>query len=215
MTAKRRFSYGFATAGHPGYAHVANVAAGVLASVCRHFQSASWYPLRVELNIPRPRNIGPFEDMFQCPVIFDAPVITIVFSRSSLDAHRPVRRTTPVVTIADVARDRCGEAPRDTLGVIFEHIRLQVRSGSISIDSTARAMDTSIRTLQRELNREGRDFRTLVNMVRAKRADELLRYSNGSITRIATELGYSTPANFSRAFRNATGVNPSALRAAG
>ena len=35
-----------------------------------------------------------------------------------------------------------------------------------------------------------------------------------SITRIAAELGYSTPANFSRAFRNATGLNPSALRAA-
>jgi len=210
-----RFSYGFAMAGHSGYIHVANVAAGVLASACRYFQSASWSPLRVELNIPRPRNISPFEDMFQCPVIFDAPTITIVFGRDDLNARGPVRRTTPVVTIADVARDRCGEAPRDTLGVISEHIRLQVRSGAVSIDRTARAMDTSIRTLQRELNREGTEFRTLVNIVRAKRADELLRYSNVSITSIAAELGYSSPANFSRAFRNATGVNPSALRAAG
>jgi len=76
-------------------------------------------------------------------------------------------------------------------------------------------MDTSMRTLQRELNREGTDFRTLVNAVRAGRAEELLRHRDLSITRIATELGYSTPANFSRAFRKTKGLSPSALRAAG
>ena len=209
-----RFSYGFAMAGTPGYHHVANVAAGVLTSACRHFLSGSWRPLRVELDIPRPRHTAPFEDMFQCPVIFDAPAVTIVFDRDNLDACGPVRASMPVVTIADVARDRRGVAPRNTLGVILEHIRVQVRSGSISIDSTARAMDTSIRTLQRELNREGTEFRTLVNAARAGRADELLRHTNVSITRIAAELGYSTPANFSRAFRKTTGLNPGALRAA-
>ncbi|MEQ1944413.1 AraC family transcriptional regulator [Mesorhizobium sp. VNQ89] len=210
-----RYSYGFALAGDAGYAHVANVAAGALTSVCRHFLSDSWRPLRIELDIARPRRTAPFEDMFQCPVIFDAPTMTIVFSRDRLAARGPVRSAAPTVTIADVARDRRGVAPLDTLGVILEHIRLQVRSGSISIDNTARAMDTSIRTLQRELNREGTEFRTLVNMARAKRADELLRHSDVSITSIAAELGYSSPANFSRAFRNATGVNPSALRGAG
>jgi len=210
-----RFSYGFALAGRPGYGHVANVAAGVLVSACRHFHSASWRPLRVELNTSRPRNVSAFEDMFQCPVTFHAPTITIVLARQSLLARAPVAAAGPVITLVDVARDRRGVAPRDALGVIREHIRLQVCGGSVSIDSTARAMDTSIRTLQRELNREGTDFRTLVNGARASRAEDLLRHSDASITRIAAELGYSTPANFSRAFRQATGVNPSALRAAG
>jgi AraC-like DNA-binding protein len=209
-----RFSYGFALAGRAGYHHVANVAAGALASVCRHFLSGNWRPLRIELDIPRPRHTAPFEDMFHCPVVFNAPTMTVVFDRDCLDACGPARAATPVISIADVARDRRGAAPRDTLGVISEHIRLQVRGGSISIDRTARAMDTSIRSLQRKLNREGTDFRTLVNAARAGRADELLRHTDVSITRIAAELGYSTPANFSRAFRNATGLNPSALRAA-
>ena len=209
-----RFSYGFALADHPGYGHVANVAAGALASVCRHYLSDKWRPLRIELDIPRPHHIAPFEDMFHCPVVFNAPTMTVVLDRDSLDVRNPTPAAAPPLTIADLARDRRGAAPRDTLGVISEHIRLQVRGGSISIDSTARAMDTSIRTLQRELNREGTDFRTLANAARAGRADELLRHTDTSITRIAAELGYSTPANFSRAFRNATGLNPSALRAA-
>jgi AraC-like DNA-binding protein len=210
-----KFSYGFAMAGAPGYHHLANVAAGVLMSACRHFLSDSWRPLRIELDIPRPRHTVAFEDMFQCPVIFGAPTMTVVFDRASLDARGPVQTSSPFITVADVARDRRGVAPHDTLGVILEHIRVQVRGGSISIDSTARAMDTSMRTLQRELNREGTDFRTLVNAVRAGRAEELLRHRDLSITRIATELGYSTPANFSRAFRKTKGLSPSALRAAG
>ncbi|MCX7304727.1 MAG: AraC family transcriptional regulator ligand-binding domain-containing protein [Hyphomicrobiales bacterium] len=210
-----RFSYGFALAGHSGYGHVANVAAGALSSVCRHFLSDRWRPLRIELDIPRPRRVAPFEDMFQCPVVFNAPTTTVVFDRAGLDARGPARAGRPIITIADVARDRRGAAPSDTLGVVAEHIRLQVRGGSISIDSTARALDTSIRSLQRELRREGTDFRSLANAARAERADELLRHADISITRIAAELGYSTPANFSRAFRNATGVNPSALRAPG
>jgi AraC-like DNA-binding protein len=208
-----RFSYGFALAGHPGYGHVANVAAGALASVCRHFLPGNWRPIRIELDIPRPRHTAPFEDMFHCPVLFNAPMMTVVFDRDCLDTSGPAPGAASIITIADVARDRRGAAPRDTLGVISEHIRLQVRGGSISIDSTALAMSTSIRTLQRELNREGTDFRSLANAARARRATELLRHKDVSITRIAAELGYSTPANFSRAFRSATGLNPSVLRA--
>ncbi len=209
-----RFSYGLALAGHPGYDHAANVAAGALSSVCRHFLSGSWRPLRIELDIPRPRHAAPFEDMFHCPVVFNASTMTVVFDRGYLDACGPAPAAAPIVTITDVARDRRGVAPRDTLGVISEHIRLQVRGGSISLDRTARAMGISIRTLQRELNREGTDFRSLANTARAGRATELLRHTGVSITRVAAELGYSTPANFSRAFRSATGLNPSALRAA-
>lgn len=207
-----RFSYGLALAGRPGYDHAANVAAGALSSVCRHFLSENWRPLRIELDIPRPRHTAPFEDMFHCPVVFNAPTLAVVFDRGSLTTRGPAPAAAPIITIADVARDRRGAAPRDTLGVISEHIRLQVRGGSISIDSTARAMDISTRSLQRELNGEGSAFRSLANAARARRADELLRYTDVSITRIAAELGYSTPANFSRAFRSATGFNPSALR---
>ncbi len=208
------YRYGFALAGRPGYDHAANVAAGALSSVCRHFLSNDWRPLRIELDIPRPRHTAPFEDMFQCPVIFGAPTMTVVLDRHHLDARKPARRVEPIITIADVARDRRGAAPCGTLGVIAELIRLQIRGGSVSIDSTARAMDTSIRTLQRKLNCEGIDFRSLTNAARAERARELLRFTDVSVTNIAAELGYSTPANFARAFRNATGLSPSALRAA-
>lgn len=206
-----RYSYVFALAGHAGYDMIAGAAAGVLLSVLRAYLPFDWRPLRVELNINRPRQIRPFEDLFQCPVLFNAPAVTIVMERHLLSAA-PNRGAWPIVTIEDVARDRPGGAPRDLLGVVVEQIRAQVLTGSVSIDRAARPMGTSVRTLQRELDRLGTDFRSLTNAARLQRAIELLRHMNGSITRVSVEMGYSSPANFARAFQKATGRTPRAFR---
>lgn len=84
--------------------------------------------------------------------------------------------------------------------------------GEVSIESAALSLDTSVRTLQRELNREGTDFRTIDNAMRSRRALELLLHTNASITRISMFLGYSAPAHFARAFRShgheLAGVSP-------
>lgn len=206
-----RYSYGFALAGRAGYDIIASAAAGVLLSVLKAYLPADWRPLRIELDIDKPRQIGPFEDVFRCPVLFNAPAVTIVMERHHLLAA-PRRASWPIVTIEDVARDRRGGAPRHLLDIVVEQIRAQVITGSVSIDSAAQSMDTSIRTLQRELNRAGTDFRSLANAARLQRATELLRHTNGSITRVSAEMGYSSPANFARAFRKATGHGPREFR---
>lgn len=206
-----RYSYVFALAGRPGYDIIASAAAGVLLSVLRTYLPVDWRARRIELDIDKPRQAELFEDVFQCPVLFNAPAVTIVMERHHLSAGQ--RHTSwPTVTIEDVARDRRGGAPRDLLEVVMEQIRAQVLAGSVSIDSAAQSMDTSIRTLQRELSRAGTDFRSLANAARLQRATELLRHTNGSITRVSAEMGYSSPANFARAFRKATGDGPREFR---
>jgi AraC-like DNA-binding protein len=206
-----RYSYVFALAGRTGYSNTAFAAAGVLMSLFRAYLPADWRPLRVELDTERPGRTGRFEDVFQCPVLFNAPAVTVVTERHHLSAA-PRRASWPIVTIEDVARDRRGGAPRDLLNVIVEQIRTQVLTGSVAIDSAAQSMDTSVRTLQRELNRAGTDFRSLASAARVQRATELLRHTNGSITRVSAELGYSSSANFARAFRKATGSGPREFR---
>ena len=206
-----RYSYVFALAGRTGWGNTAYAAAGVLLSLFRAYLPPSWRPLRVELDTDRPSQAGLFEDVFQCPVLFNAPAVTVVTERHHLSAS-PRRAPSPIVTIEDVARDRRGGAPRELLDVVVEQIRAQVLTGSVSIDSAARSIDTSVRTLQRELNRAGTDFRSLAGAARTQRAIELLRATNGSVTRVSAELGYSSPANFARAFRNATGSGPRNFR---
>lgn len=206
-----RYSYVFALAGRGGYDIIASAAAGVLLSIFRAYLPVGWRPLRIELDIDKPHQLGLFEDIFQCPVHFNAPAVTVVVERHQLSAV-PRRAAWSMITIEDVVRDRRGGAPRDLLDVIVEQIRAQVLAGGVSIESAARSTDTSVRTLQRELNRAGTDFRSLANAARLQRATELLRHTNGSITRVSAEMGYSSPANFARAFRKATGRGPREFR---
>lgn len=206
-----RFSYVFALAGRAGYDIVASAAAGVLLSVFKAYLPVDWRPLRVELDIDKPGQPALFEDVFQCPVLFNAPAVTVVMERHHLAAVRR-RASWSMITIEDVARDRGAGAPRDLLDIVVQQIRAQVLTGSVSIESAAQSMDTSVRTLQRELNWAGTDFRSLANAARIQRATELLRHTDGSVTLVSAELGYSSPANFARAFRNATGAAPREFR---
>jgi AraC-like DNA-binding protein len=201
-------AYASAAKGRDGYRHVACGAAGVILSVCRDYLGMAWRPYRVDLDIPRPRRAGLFEDVFGCPVRFDAPATMVCLDERELSYRLP-RAAQPVVTLEEVARARVHRADLNSLvGVVADLIRAQVLTGMVSIEGTAHALDTSVRTLQRELNREGVDFRALTNAIRAERAKELLLHPGVSITRTSADLGYSTPAHFARAFRNATGMSP-------
>ena len=211
-----RVSFFNAMRGRPGYLHVANGTASVLLSLLRAYLPSDFRPQWIELDIPRPARSALYEDVYQCPVLFDAPGVTLCFDARLLDCRARERLPSRLVTIEDVARGLHEAGNLDDLrGVVVAQIRAQVLTGTVSIDSTARALDTSVRTLQRMLHRDcGVDFRDLVNGIRMQRAKELLRGSTASITQISAEFGYSSPANFARAFRKATGSAPHDFRSA-
>jgi len=199
--------------GNKGYSHVACGTAAIMLSLCRAFLPDRWRPRHVELDIPRPRRVTEFEDTFQCPVVFDAPDVAISFEAKLLDARHkgpPPRR---LITPADLARARLECARLDRLSdILTQQVWSQVLTGTLSIESAACSLDISVRTLQRELKREGTDFRTIANTMRAKRAVELLLETDTSVTDISASLGYSDLPHFVRAFRNATGMRPKEFR---
>nr|WP_272214256.1 AraC family transcriptional regulator [Marinicella sp. W31]MDC2878747.1 AraC family transcriptional regulator ligand-binding domain-containing protein [Marinicella sp. W31] len=208
-----RFSYRFSLSNQREYANIASLGAGVLTSLCKAYCPGLWQPLRIELDIPRPRRTAPFEDVFRCPVVFNARKMSVVFDARRLFAAVARPAQSPLITIEDVIRDRRGTVPRDITASVAEQIRLQLfGSGEVKIDAVARSIGFSIRTLQRELNYAGVDFRAMLNAVRIARAAELLRGTPMPIITISTELGYNTPGNFSRMFRQATGQSPSEYR---
>jgi AraC-like DNA-binding protein len=208
-----RLSYASAAKGKDGYQHVACGAAGVIVSLCRSFLPVDWRPQRIELDIPAPRRAGIFEDTFDCPVIFDAPEVAVCLDTSRLREEPSARSARSLITIEDLVRARVECLRLDNLrDIIVQQVWSQVMSGNVSIESAARSLGTSVRTLQRELNREGTDFRTMANAMRTRRAIELLRQTKAPVTNIAMVLGYSSPAHFTRAFHKATGLSPRAFR---
>ena len=209
---RARINYASAARGMTGYPHVAWGTIGAILSLCRSYLPAAWRPHRIEADFPARRRQAIFEDTFQCPVVFDAPRLALWLDASDLRcvAHRP---SGTLITVGDMARARSELHGMSGLkGVVAHQVWAQVLTGSVSIESTARSLDTSVRTLQRELGREGVDFRTLVNALRGRRAAELLRQTDASVTQISTILGYAAPAHFARAFRKAMGIGPSEFR---
>lgn len=208
-----RVSYASAAKGQCGYQHVACGAAGAVSSICEVYLRQDWRPLRIELDIPKPRRTWDFEDTFQCPVVFDAQTVSVCLDARHLDAGPSQHAARSLVTPEDLARAR-GEclSLNGLRDIIAQQIWSQVLSGSVSIESAARSINTSVRTLQRELKREGTDFRSIANAMRSRRALELLRHTDATVTDITTMLGYSDSAHFARAFRNATGMSPREFR---
>jgi len=210
-----RFSFFNATRGRPGYLHVANGTAAAMLSMLRAYLPADFRPQWTELDIPRPAATALYEDVYQCPVIFDAAAVSLCFDARLLERQARGRVKSRLVTADDLTRVLREATNLDLFqNVVTAHIRAQVLTGVVSIDSTARALNTSVRSLQRILQHEcGADFRELVNVVRTQRAKELLRGTNATITELAMDFGYSSAANFARAFRNATGLAPQEFRA--
>ncbi|MBX3250118.1 MAG: AraC family transcriptional regulator [Myxococcales bacterium] len=148
------------------------------------------------------------------PVRFGRPSTRLLFRRAHLE--------TPLVTgdpaASRLTLEQC-ERELEALG-LGAHLSQRVQAllpapdgGVRTLDEVARAVHVSPRTLKRRLADEGTSFSALVDAHRHRRALDLLAGSL-SLDEIASRLGYSDLANFSRAFRRWTGASPGAWRRA-
>ena len=88
----------------------------------------------------------------------------------------------------------------------------RVTGGDMRVQSVARELRTSARTLQRRLAEEGVTYQGLVDRARKEAASRYLSDSNLAIGEVAYLVGFSEPAPFYRAFRRWFGVTPEAFR---
>ncbi|WP_368075864.1 helix-turn-helix domain-containing protein [Leisingera sp. NJS201] len=77
----------------------------------------------------------------------------------------------------------------------------------------ARALNVTPRTLMRRLDAEDTSFQAIKDGLRRDIAIHDLQAGSKSIEEISQDVGFSSPANFHRAFRRWTGVTPSSYRA--
>jgi AraC-like DNA-binding protein len=137
------------------------------------------------------------------------------------------RRPHPVVSRASVRTDHgtrgeCGlddarflrsSAPADDLSrSVQQAIGGLLRAGHPGIRVAAELAGLSVRTLSRRLAEEGTSYERLVEQTRFSAAVDLLRNNQLRLIDIAYELGYTDPANFTRAFRRWAGMPPSEYR---
>jgi len=83
---------------------------------------------------------------------------------------------------------------------------------NLTLETVAKTLGFSGRTLQRQLTQQGVSYRNLVADARFDKACEWLSETKSSVEEISFELGYSDASNFSRAFRARAGASPNNFR---
>ncbi len=106
------------------------------------------------------------------------------------------------------------ETPATTTERVRAALLEALPSGLASMDTVARKLTMSTRTLQRRIEAEGTTYQQILDGTRADLAMHYLENTALSIAEIAFLLGFAEPNSFYRAFRGWTGTTPDNLRRA-
>jgi AraC-like DNA-binding protein len=173
------------------------------------------YPLvRVELSHARPANTSEHERIFDCPVRFGADACRRVIARDVWDTARtggdPVLFSV-LETHAKMLLEQV-PAPDDIVGRVRARIDEQLRGGDPSLESIARQMAMSPRTLQRRLREHGVLFNDVLDELRFRAAKTYLAQRDVAGTEVAYLLGFAEQSSLNRAFKRWSGQTPTEYR---
>lgn len=158
---------------------------------------------------PRPDFAQDYTIIFPSPITFAAPETALSFDPSQLG---PVEARNP----ADLDHF-LQNAPRDWIFTSSrEHTQsLRVRTylsqagwESANLTEAAQAMHMTPRTLIRRLEADGTSFQSIKDALRRDMAIRDLQEGRKSVEAIAYDVGFSSAANFHRAFQRWTGTTP-------
>ncbi|HKV99313.1 MAG TPA: AraC family transcriptional regulator ligand-binding domain-containing protein [Vicinamibacterales bacterium] len=161
-----------------------------------------------------PNDLAAFERVLECPVRAGADWSGVSLPMEAWQL--PLRRRDPVLrqVLETQANDVLARLPvRQGLAQDVQRaLAKRVAGGDTRIDTVARELATSGRTLQRRLADEGVSYQELLDEARKEAAARYLRASALAIGEVAYLVGYSEPAPFHRAFKRWYGVTPEMFR---
>jgi len=185
-----------------------DLAAGIGLNLMRLLGSVNWSPDAVYFHHARPTDQQPYRKAFDCPLIFNADSLQMVFKAEVLD--RPLNNANP--QLHRLLEEHLGglrrEYPNDYCGKVRHLINQALTTGDCSIERVASHLAVGKRTLQRQLKSYDTSYKDLLEDVRFDIAKRYLRESTGSLTALADMLCYSDLSTFSTAFRQHYGMSP-------
>jgi AraC-like DNA-binding protein len=176
-----------------------------MAVFCARAQVATGRPIvpaRLAFAFPAPRSHRALvETLGTRRIDFDAPVTTITFSSADLDL--PLLTADPA--LAGILRRYAATMPPPPVASWQEHFRRllaeSLNDGSQSLDTLARRLAVSRRTLQRQLAEHGTSWRAELDAARRRRAQDARQRGTTDLARLARHMGYADPRSASRALR--------------
>ncbi|WP_196159057.1 AraC family transcriptional regulator [Reinekea sp. G2M2-21] len=183
-----------------------------LLSLCRSFFGVQFTAERIYLN----RKLGHLFDAYQahvqCELIDDADFVQVCFRKEQLLKPLPSANPTLAELHDRIVQSYLNVLKDDVSALVVSAIIRQLPRGNTTQESVARALNMSSRTLQRKLADNGKSFRQLLVNTRKELALQYLRQASIPVLEVGYQLGFTEPANFTRAFKQWTGQPPALYR---
>lgn len=166
-----------------------------------------------EFSFARPRHVEDYAFLYPGALRFDAGTTSIYFAYH--DCAEVFRREKHALW-AFLKR-----APEDWTFSAIHHASIAAKTREyleqnlarqVSVQDLARALHTSVRTINRRFAEEGTHFQAVKDGLRRDIAVHRLANSHTAVAALAGELGYTDATGFCRAFKHWTGSSPSEYR---
>ncbi len=163
---------------------------------------------------PMPAHAAEYDLLFPCPLVFGAPISSLVFparylSLPLLQDERTLKHFLERSPADLLSRPDEG----DSLSSQLRRLLSRDRTPWPDLEAVAQHLHISPQTLRRHLREEGTSFQALKDELRRDIAIYHLGRADLSLQEIAEQLGFSEPSAFHRAFKKWTGLTPGAYRA--
>jgi len=185
---------------------------------CHHkmiidFHEANHLPLELHFRYAPPHYAQAYEDLFRCPVFFNAQYNQIIHSEQVLDIvnpdSNPLTKQLAVKLCDQLLQQQ--EQHRSLINKV-ERILIGQPNNFPSPADIAQQLGTSERNLRRQLKEQGSSYQQILDRVRADIAIGYLRDTQLPLEDIAHLLGFSESSSFYRAFKKWTDKAPSSYR---
>lgn len=179
---------------------------GVFVKVGRDMNGVQPVPVRLDLSYAAPSYAERYGQALFCPVYFAQPHSRLTIAGGWLEqplrTHNSELHALCAGRLNDLARQI--ESGSSMSGRVTQLLR-SAQGPTPSIESVARQLATTARTLSRQLQGEGTTFSRIVDEIKAQTAIALLRQESIPAKKIADRLGFEDVNALRRAFKRWTG----------
>jgi AraC-like DNA-binding protein len=196
--------------------HYCEFAVAVWLLRARQLALRPFEPSLIRFRHATPTNVDAHRRVFGAPLAFSETEDCVVFDAVHLDTPLRTKNSALQKVMEQVVSDRIESLPsrNDLVGTLRLEVRARLAEGLPELDTVARALGRSPRSLQRSLAQAGWSYQRVVDDLRRELAASWIQDRTLTLGEIGGRLGFAEQASFNRAFVRWMGQSPSSYRAA-
>lgn len=172
----------------------------------------SWQPAALRLT-GSSFDVSNIEELANVPISFNCPTDAIAIPKALLSLPLQKSPKPHPLLSQDSIQQWQESAPASSFSDSLKQLLQSLLPDEYpDIHTAAEASGLSVRSFQRRLAAEQLSYSQVVEQVRFDQAVQMLNSSCMQLVDVASELGYTDAANFTRAFKRWTGISPRQFR---